>query len=244
MTLDQLFQKFRSDVDDTAAPFLWSDSDLEIYFNWALEELAKRARYFLDRTTWAGLTVTANDPKITATSGNYLDKILSIRRATLGSTGKSIDVKSMDQADESVPDTSDYGHWFQGMTSTHWETNTGVPRLVITDYYQDGSLRVGPVPVEADTIDLWAVRLPLRYVSFERSSALNLKELAGIKELNHELTLVEGMKVQAYLKEDPETRDTELALQSEARFQTQVLDIKRELVRKRKPVGTVRYGGL
>lgn len=242
MTLEKFFEQFRTEVDDLKTPYLWSTSDLESYFNWALEELAKKAMYFYDQSTWLGMTIDASDPKITATSANYLDRILYIRRAKLGSTGQKLKVKTMSQSDL-VAHEDDYGEYLYD-TSSAWETTTGTPQLVITDYYDDGSLRVGPIPTAADTLDIWAYRLPLWEVSYEVSKFITLKELLNIKEHSHELTLLQGMKAKAYLKEDPETRDDQLATQSITAFAIELSDIKQELRRRRHPPGTVRYGGI
>lgn len=240
MTLEELFKQFRSDVDDNALPRLWDDSDLETYFNWALEELAKKALYFYDTTTWTAVPVTADDAQVAETADNKLDRILYIRRAKLVTENKRLTVMSMAQSDTQVRE-DDYG---QFLTSEGWETETGTPRVLITDYYEDGSLRLGPIPTVADTISLWAFRLPLRPVSFEQSQKLDLKASLGIREFSHELTLIQGMKAKAYLKEDPETRDNQLAETSQNRFAAELLDIKMELQRRRAPAGTVRYGGI
>jgi hypothetical protein len=242
MTLGELFQRFRSEIDDQKTPYLWSDADLESYFNWSLEELAKRARYFLDQSTWSGLTVTADTGKITADLSNKLDRILYIRRAVLVSTGRPLMVRTMMQSD-SAGTEDDYGKRFMD-GSNAWETATGTPQIIVTDYYDDGSLRLGPIPTVADTINLWAYRLPLRTYEYEASKTMTLKELAGIREHNHELVLLQGMKAQAYKKEDPETRDDQLAAASESEFVLQVESISNELLRRRHPVGAVRYGGL
>jgi hypothetical protein len=244
MTLSELFARFRSDVDDLKDPFLWTNPDLESYFNWALERLAEVSFYFLDRSTWSALAITQDDPQIASTASNDLDKIIHIERALLASTNRTLEVVSMSQADESVRSEDDYGQRRWHLTSQSWENTTGVPGLLITDYYDDSSLRVGPIPNANDTVSLWAYRRPLFTVSLSQSGDIDLKNSAGIRENNDELALIEGMKVRAYLKEDPETRDTELALQSEARFQTNLINIKEQLMRKRRPPGKVRYGGL
>jgi hypothetical protein len=242
VTLKELFQRFRSEVDDNETPFLWSDSDLESYFNRALEKLAKDAKYFLDRTTWEGLTVTADSGRIAADSANKLDRILFIRRAVLVSNGRPLKTRTMLQSDEAGRN-DDYGKRFSD-GSNAWETATGVPQILVTDYYEDGSLRLGPIPTAADSINLWAFRLPLRYYEYTASQNLTLKELTGIKEYEHEMTLLQGMKAYAYLKDDPETRDDTLATASMSSFETALENISRELSRRRHPAGTVRYGGL
>lgn len=241
MTLDQLFKRFRSDTDDTKTPYLWSVDDLESYFNWALEELAKKALYFYDTSTWVALDVTADSAKVAATSDNFLDRILSIRRATLGSDGRKLAIRTMYQAHEEVGG-DDYGRIFTNPSS--WETSTGTPRVLLSNFYDDGSLRLGPTPTDADVLSLWAYRLPLRYIAYDQCKDTRLFNLAGIREYSHELTLVQGMKSRAYLKEDPETRDTQLASEANGAFYSDVAVIKRQLERKRHPPGVVRYGGI
>jgi len=243
MTLEQLFEQFRSDVDDVRTPFLWSDADLERYFNWALEKLAEDTRYYLDRETYSGLTITEGQPKIAATSENFLGRIIFIQRAVLGSTGRQLAVKSMNQADEAVSCDDDYGHR-HSFSSTAWETDTGVPRLIITDYYDDGSLRIGPVPNADDTVSLWAHRLPLSEISFTANKEATLEELVRLRSHNHELALLQGMKSRAFLKDDPETHDTAMADDALLRFAAELVEIKQEVERRRRPAGVVRYGGL
>jgi len=239
MTLAELFKQFRSDVDDTVTPYLWKNADLESYVNWALGELARKAMYFFDTTTWASVPVTADDAQVAATAANKLSRILFIRRATLGSTNDKIGVFSMHQAGEGARDT-DYGRF---LSSSAWETTTGTPAAIITDYYEDGSLRLGPIPVIADTLSLWAFRLPLQNLSLKAGGKLDL-ETAGVSDISHQLTLIQGMKVRAYLKDDTETRDLKMAAEAETRFGQELRDIKREKTRQRSPAGVTRYGGL
>lgn len=242
MTLKDFFARFRSAVDDLKDPYLWTDSDLEQYLNQALTELAKKALYFFDTTTWVSLPVTANDPKIAATSANKLDRILHITRARLASDGRKLSVKSMSQADVTAPYKDDYGK-ILFINSHAWESDSGTPHLVITDYYDDGSLRLGPIPGASDTLTLWAYRLPLDLVSFEVSQGISFGELVKVSDFDHQMTLLQGMKAFAYLKEDPETRDTQLASESRQLFESELLDIKAEVQRQRRPAGLVRYAG-
>lgn len=242
MKLKEFFSRFRTEVDDLKDPYLWTDSDLESYLNWSLEELAKKTMYFLDQTTWGALDITAADPKIAATTANYLSKILFIRRATLGSTGRKLSILTMGQAD-TKPQEDDYGRYLFDVSSA-WESQSGAPMILVTDYYEDGSLRLGPIPSDTDTLALWAYRLPLRYVSFEVCNSLDLAEAIGVEQYSHQLVVLQGMKAQAYLKEDPETRDDQMAAQSLALFERKLEEVRLELKRKRHPVGKIRYGGI
>jgi len=241
-TLRQLFERFRSDVDDNADPGLWSSNDLEVYLNWALTQLAERALYFFDRTTWASLPVTADDPQLAATSANKLQAIIKVYRARLASTEEDLTVGTMAQVSEAVR-KDDYGQ-ISGLSSTSWEVSTGTPRVLVTDYYDDGSLRLGPIPTGADTVSLWAFRRPLKYVSYEASGKISIAEAIGVSHLDHQLALIQGMKAMAYRKSDPEALDLDLAQAEEERFSSKLLEIKAERQRTLRPPGTVRYGGL
>ena len=241
-TLRQLFDRFRSDVDDRVDPFLWTNDDLEVYLNWALTQLAERALYFYDSTTWATLAVTQDDPKLAATTANKLRKIVKIYRARLASDEEELTVGTMAQVSEAVQ-KEDYGKVFT-MSSKSWETDTGTPRVLVTDYYDDGSLRIGPIPNAADTINLWVFRRPLTYVSFEASDRINIDEATGVHDFDHQLALIQGMKVMAFRKDDPETKDLNAAETEEQRFFAKLLEIKAERQRTLRPPGKVRYGGL
>ena len=241
-TLRQLFDRFRSDVDDRVDPFLWTDDDLEVYLNWALTRFAERALYFFDSTTWASVAVTQDSPIIEATSANKLRKIIKIYRARLTSTEEELDVKTMAQANEATI-KDDYGR-VRVFSPTAWETDTGVPRVVITDYYDDGSLRIGPIPNKNDTLSLWAFRRPLTYLSFEASDRIGIEEATGVHDFDHQLALIQGMKVMAYRKNDPETQDLNLAEAEETRFFAKLEEIKLERQNTLRPAGKVRYGGI
>lgn len=260
MTPAELVTTFRSEVEDTATPQLWSDADVYRYLNLALRQLARDADYFYDTDTWASVSVVATDAQIPTTSipsGETtvpvtadVTRILRIERARLASSQRDLDILTMDQASRSLTQPTDYFY----ATSHAWETSTGTPRALITDYYDDGRYRLGPIPTVDDIVQLWVYRQPMFELSatdttanpqWKQSYAHGATAgIGGVTDYEHQLMLLDWMKHEAYKKQDADTYDQKLSEDAKGVFKEKVMEIRRELKRKRRPAGTVAYGGL
>ncbi|MCU0689768.1 MAG: hypothetical protein MUF54_00065 [Polyangiaceae bacterium] len=142
MTLTELIAAFRDLADDTAEPYLWSDSVLTRFANEAQEEACRRGRLIVDSTTeevcqldvTGGTAVYPVDPRV-----------LFIRRVKLDSMDMPIRKTSVDDLD---------------LMSPGWEGELpGVP--FVWAPYEVGKILLFPPPEVDDTMRLTVVRLPL-----------------------------------------------------------------------------------
>jgi hypothetical protein len=121
-------------------------------------------------------------------------------------------------------------------SSASWEDSKGTPQYIITDMEKDKG-RLVPIPIANDTLQLTVVRLPLDRVT-KVSTALE------IVNPRHQLVLLDGMKWRAYLKQDADTLNFQLATRFEASFRVRSEEVRLENVIKTKPGRAIRYGGI
>lgn len=256
MTFSEFLALFRGEAQDGVQPYLWSDADVLRYLNRAVDELARETDYFLDRTTWAAVQAVASDPKIPATTPltgetvppatpSMVPIIRPVRAQVQGQSSPMLirSVEQMDAGDLGAVD--DYG----AGAGSDWLSASGTPRILVTGYYDDG-FRLYPTPAADALVDLHAVRRPLSELTatgqeqWKNINATSLNKLAGIRQYDHELALLEGVKKHAYRKDDADAFDEELAAKAEFRFAGMLANIELELRRNRHPGGPVAYGGL
>jgi hypothetical protein len=227
MTPDDLHEWFRSQIDDVVTPYLWSEDEVYAYMDSAQKAFARQTDYFVDSTTYSGLTVTAGNPSVVLS-----DLILKIRKARLVNAKTYVEpVKLYDIGTRNMPD--DYRNLF---SSSNWEDLTGVPRCVITDM-NVGTGRLVPIPVANDTLSLSVVRLPLT----DLVPGAALFELADTED---QRMLFHWMAFKAYSKQDVDTYDPNTADNHRGIFTAYTDKRSREFRRKRSPAATTTYGGL
>lgn len=194
MKLKDLIAAFRDDVDDLKKPYLWSDSQVKRYANWAVNEACRRARLLVDSTTQEIVEIT-----IAADEAVYdLDpRVLFVRRAKLASRTQPLSKYSYKDLDRSAPG---------------WEDSEGDPSHYITDY-DSGKLRLYPAPTVDDVLTLTVVRLPLQDMEADNAEP-------EIKPHLHE-ALLYGMKYRAYMKQDSETKDGDKAAENLVMFEAE-----------------------
>jgi hypothetical protein len=152
---------------------------------------------------------------------------------------------TIDQIEQGGPVFDDYGINFL----SGWEDSVGIPRVLVTDYYDDG-YRLAPIPNVDGKVDLWVFRFPrfqvkkTNDVQWNAECAKNLVGLGQLKLPEHEIVLLDWMKREAYLKNDGDAYNEELSLKHESRFLINAVEIKREFRSRRKVSGSVRYGGV
>lgn len=186
MTLDELIEAFRREVDDTVNnPFLWDDDEIIFYANEAEQEACRRANLLIDSSNVeiCLINIVAGEP-------NYdLDeRVITVRRARLSSRSKPLKLISYKDLDESV---------------AGWESNTGTPLYFFTDF-DTNKLRLYPAPTADDTLILTVTRLPL----FDLESGTDTPE---INKRFHR-SLLHWIKYRAYSKPDTETLDQEKSI--------------------------------
>lgn len=193
MNLSELRTAFRSDVDDAATPYLWSDDDFERYLNDAEREASRRARLLVDSNTAELCTIS-----VLANKSLYeLDtRIIFVRRAKLSDQSKPLIRMSYRDMDEERPG---------------WEDSTStVPTHFITDF-KTGWIRLYPTPTAAKTLNLVVVRLPMQDMEDDYDEP-------EINSRYHE-SLLHWVKYRAYLKKDPETLNEDEAKKHLAKFE-------------------------
>ncbi len=156
LTAKDLIVYFRRNAEDPSWSFdnslvpintMWSNYQLLQYIDLSLREFAERSWCFNDEFT---ITVTADDPEV-----NIDNRIIQIKRAKLNTANSVLSLADLENFSVTQV-VDDYG--FRRL-SPSWETTTGTPRTLITDY-KPGIARLYPIPTTADTITVNAYCYP------------------------------------------------------------------------------------
>ncbi|OOV05767.1 hypothetical protein RF819_02745 [Rhodoferax fermentans] len=229
MLADDLLALFRSDVVDTAAPYLWSDTEVWGYMNDAYRMFVRRIGGIPDTSSALTRLVLAPGQPTSAVS----PLILRFRSAYLLSDGTEL--KIVNEAGLPTLTTSDYGQLntqrrslLQGKV-THMVT--GMDRNAAR-----GLVRWVRIPDRADTVQLSVQRLPLDTVEpgFE---------FGEIGEEHHEHLML-WMKARAYGKQDAECFDRGRRDEYTQQFNAYCAQAKAEWNRYKSHSMSVAYGGL
>ena len=236
MTADDLAVLFRLAVDDTDADDpLWSDTELNSYMDAAQKEFARRTDYFSDASTAAIVQI----PFVADDIFLPLDpRVIKIRSAKLITNKTKIFPVTYADMDNRVSNPSDYNSPFQFGSIIDWESSEGTPRYIITDI-EINTIRISPIPVVADTLDLMVYRLPLEDIT-------DVSQCLEVVEEDYQRGLLFYMKYMAYLKNDIDTYDARLQQAALENHENFIETAHRQLRRLRfsSTPGTGRYGGL
>lgn len=192
MTVAEFIERFRLEMADTAAPYLWSDDEIAAYLNEAVNEACERARLIEDSATPAVCTLAL----IPGQSSYELHKsVIDVRRVTFN--GKRLGLSSIEAEDEN---------------DLTWETRKGSEplRVIVSG---TNRIRVVPEPTEAVSLGLTVYRTPLKALSADNDSAS-----PEIPDIYHP-RLKDWAYRCAYLKQDAEAFDKSAADDFEARFE-------------------------
>lgn len=185
MQLLDLIKLFRHEVDDTVAPYLWSDLEAIDYANDAQDEACRRARLLVDSTTPAlcRLTVPLADAGVVA-----LDpRVLFVRRVRIAGR-KALSRMSMQ-------DMESYNAYWQ-------DAAPRTPVHFIPDF-ETGKLLLWPTPDTDVQLELTVVRLPL----LEMNDGQDSPEIAP--RMHRSLRF--WMMFRAYSKQDSQANDPKKA---------------------------------
>jgi len=231
MDIEALFDLFRSDVVDEAAPNLWTDTEVWEYMDDAQKEFCRRTWGIADsRSALTELDVEENDDWVEISS-----RILRIRGARRASDGRKLSVISFEQLERMRAADDDYG---QPIMPVIDDTTTGPLQWLITGMDQH-ALRLSPIAAEDDTIRLTVDRLPATIDADEVAAGLQL-EIAD----KYHRTLLLWMKHRAYSKQDAETFDKGKAAEFGALFAAACETARVERERLEQPQGPIAYGGI
>jgi hypothetical protein len=209
MKASEIISQARGLMQDTKAPYLWSELELIQYLNNSINEAAEKARLFLDSVTPAvcQIAVLASDPDPDYPLDNRIVQILSVKLST---QSRSLDRKTKGELDLWNPD---------------WRNAAlGDPRCFLTDY-TEGNLTLHPKSSANVTLFMTVYRLPLVQFTTE-----NLETEPEI-HFRHHYRLIDGLLCQAYNKDDSETLDPEKAARHERAWLNHIEEISRARLR-------------
>lgn len=212
MDTTELRNTFRAEFFDTAEPYLVSDQLIYAYIDEAQKKFCRLTEGIEDGRSF-GLTV------VPGTIWYDLDpRILKVRSLTDTSTGRPVEVVSMENAPR------------RGIRLDGREG----PLLAMVSGVEKSALRAYPVPNAAVTLQLNAFRLPS---TVEECDDLEIDE-------QHHLALLMWVKHKAYSIHDAETYDKTKAESYELNFRRYCAEARTEQNRARHDAGTVAYGGI
>jgi hypothetical protein len=232
MLSGDLYDLFRSDVNDMAAPYLWTDTEIYTYMNDAYRMFARLTGGIPD-TTSAITVVPVVAGQATAVVSPL---ILRFRLARLVSTGRSIEITNQEELTRRAF-TQDYGL----QVSSDWTTRPGAVRYMVIgeDRSQAGAqVQWVQVPVEDDSVQLSVYRLPLSTIDVG-DSFFAFADI-GLEHVEH---LLLHMKARAYGKQDAETFDRGRRDQYKAEFAEYCKQAAAEWERYKHKTRVVQYGG-
>jgi len=224
----ELFDAFRSDVVDTAKPYLWTDDEVVRYADDAYRMFTRFTGGIADISSDA----TVIDLTVGEDTYDLHPSILKVMDVTLDSDGSEITVISGLDQPNLFSNATDYGQ----MRTLNRKNEPGVVRWLVTGQ-QRGKCKVIQIPVVADTLLLSIYRLPLVHIVDETH------DLAEVDE-DHHLHLLLWMKHLAYMKQDAETFDKTKSADMEQSFRNYCLQVKAEWERYKHNTRVVRYGGI
>ena len=192
MTVAEFIERFRLEMADNAAPYLWSDEEIVAHLNEAVDEACIRASLIEDSTTPAVCVL----PLVPGQSSYELHKsVTDLRRVAFN--GKRLTLSSVEAEDEN---------------DLTWESRKGSEplRVIVSG---TNRIRVVPEPTEPVALSLTVYRTPLKKLSADIDSAS-----PEIDQVYHP-RLKDWVYRCAYLKHDAETFDQASANDFEARFE-------------------------
>lgn len=193
MTLQELRAALRERLDDSAAPYQWSDPTLADYLTRAESEAALRSRLLIDRDTTAICTLTlANGQR------NYtLDpRIIEVVRVKVASEIAPLRKTSPAELDANIP---------------YWEDHTGDVILWYTEGKQVSFYRIPGADQAGKTVNLTVIRYPLDPMESDADEP-------EIPEQYHPYLLFWAEHL-AFLNHDVDTYDARKAQAAEEQFE-------------------------
>lgn len=216
MTSGEVLALFRQEMNDTLAPYLWSDAEVYRYIDDA-------QRMFCRKTDGIGEATNPLITEISVTPGTTWvalhPTIKMIRSARRVDTGRPIQVVN----EQDMPELG----WF-------WNGATGVVRGLVIGEEKDKA-QVYPESNETMTVKLLVYRHPLEPIESDQDFEIGEK---------HHLHLLHWIKSRAYLKQDSETYNKSKSEEFEGKFLKYCEESKLEDRKEKHKTRIVRYGGI
>jgi hypothetical protein len=225
----ELYDAFRSDVVDTAKPYLWKDEEVFRYMDAAYKMFVRLTGGIADITT----SEVCNVDLVAGTDMYDLHpSILRIMGATRLSDAGIVEVINQTDTPKLFKSAYDYGQFRQFMM-----TNTPGPVRYLVIGRQRGKAKTIQIPAENDTLLLDVFRLPLNTITDENGLMDEVRE-------DHHLYFLDWMKHLAYKKNDSETFDKGKSQEYKQSFEEYCANVKAEWERYKHKTRIVAYGGL
>lgn len=230
MTAQELYDQFRSDMVDTAVPYLWSDKDVVRYMNDAYRMFVRLTGGIADFTSdISRVAVTADE----ATS--VMDpRILRVMEAYRLSDEAKLEV--INQQDMTFSQSTDYGR----TRPLFLDSTPGPVRYMIIGAQRNVAKWV-QVPIENDTVQLFVYRLPTTALDPESPDMDFAFDEVGEEHHTH---LVLWMQHLAYRKADADAFDKGRSDEYKALFESYCSMAKAEWERYKHKTRVVTYGGI
>jgi hypothetical protein len=199
VNLRELIDTFRSRVNDSADPPLWSDQQITGYFNEAQVEACVRARLIFDAdSAFLSIPLVAGKGEYTIDPSILQNGIVDIYvDSYAGTTAPGFMLRGTNQS------ALDRDRWF------HYRSQTGRPCY----FMQDGhTLRLAPIPADTGTLRLAVYRAPTCNETLESDA-----DEPVISNQLH-LRLLDWALYLGYSDNDPEKLDLSKATLAESRF--------------------------
>lgn len=227
MTPTQLYDLFRTDVVDTALPYLWSEDEVWSFMDDAYRRMVRLMGGISDSTSpLTQLEVYAGDTWVT------LDpRIIKVRHVQKSTNDAELQLVNFEDT-ELLQRDNDYG-----VRRIFRLTNDTGPLQYLVSGMEVNKLRCIPIPDTDETLSLIVYRYPLEPISPVVTACFELEE-------QHHIHLLDGMKARAYGKQDAEAFDKGRAEEFEAKFLRYCENAKHERELSEHKYRAVAYGGL
>lgn len=232
MNSGELLELWRSDVNDSAAPYLWSDAEAYAYMNDAYRQFIRNTGGVPDiSSAVTRVPVVAGEKYATVSP-----LILRFMGARLASTGRPVEiVNATDLPRMSAPD---YG---QLRDLSRLDSPGPIHSMIVGQerVQAGGTVQWVQVPVVDDVVELTVFRLPLDTIA-DGDEFFEFPDI-GAEHVEH---LAIHMKARAYGKQDAETFDRGRRDAYKAEFAEYCRAAVAEWNRYKHKTRVVQYGGL
>lgn len=224
----ELNERFRREVDDSLpvgdssddSDRLWKNVEVYGYLDEAQHALAKRTRALL--YTFIA-PVTAASPFVSLPSWVH-----DIQAVALVIGARTLVPYNRNSASNVTDD-------YNNSRASFSFSDTGTPKAYVADYVAK-QLRLVPIPVATDTLEISAVTVP-------RSPLARDTDVCVFEDPEDLRLLLHFAKSLAYDKQDADVFDKTTADRYEAKFEAGAAKREQEINRLRRTPGTVRYNG-
>lgn len=230
MNVQELLDQFRSEMVDTAKPYLWSDEEVLSYMDDAYKTFSRLMGGIADFTS----DLTRVDIVAGEAVGVLDKRILRVMEAyRMSDMGK---IKVVNQTDLTFARDNDYGL----IRPIYLDTTPGQIRYMIIGS-ERGKCRWVQLPETDDVAQLYVYRLPATRIETDGSNTDF--ELDEVGEEHHPFLCL-WMRHRGYLKADAETFDKGRAADFKQSFTEYCTMAKAEWERYKAKPREVAYGGL